>query len=64
MCDFLGRELKIGDKVVYLMYCRTSSMYVKTIVTAFTPKKVRIKLETNLGHELCVEAYKLIKYEE
>ena len=64
MCDFLGRTLKLGDKVVYLMHTRTSSHYVKTVVTGFTPKKVRVAIETNCDHTMCVESYKLIKYEE
>lgn len=42
MKDFIGKELKIGDKVV-----ATSSRYEElnlAIVEGFTPQKVRIKI--------------------
>lgn len=64
MCDFLGRDLEIGDMVVYLMHTRTSSQYIKTRVCGFTPKKVWVEIQTNHDKKMCVEAYKLIKYEE
>ena len=58
MRDFLGRELQVGDSVVYLSHHRTSSSYHKCKITAFTPKKVYID-----GCK-CVEPHKLIKYDE
>ena len=64
MTDFLGRTLNVGDKVVYLMHYSTSSYYYKTVVTGFTQKKVRVAIETNHNKTMCVESYKLIKYEE
>lgn len=58
MCDFLERELKIGDSVVYVKNNRTSCSLIKTTVTGFTPKKVYI------AYGSCVEPHHLIKYEE
>ena len=58
MFDFLGKELQIGDKVVYLKHIKSSSNYVKAKITGLTPKKVHL----DLGK--CVEPHKLIKYEE
>jgi hypothetical protein len=58
MLDFLGRELHVGDKVVYLFHVKSSSHYVKTKITGFTPKKVYI------DSGKCVEPHKLIKYTE
>jgi hypothetical protein len=40
MKDFLGKELQIGDKVVYTSY-EGSSLSVGE-VTGFTPKMIRI----------------------
>jgi hypothetical protein len=40
MRDFVGNELKIGDKVVYVDHFRTSSQLVMGIVERFTAKSV------------------------
>ena len=58
MCDFLGKELKLGDSVVYLSHSRTSSRYIKTKVCGFTHQKVYLEWGS------CVYPDKLIRYEE
>lgn len=60
MCDFLGRELKIGDKVVYVRHYRTSCSLIKTIITGITPKRVYVEY----GGNSCVAPNHVIKYEE
>ena len=49
MKDFLGKELKIGDKVVYLNYFRTSSNLHRGVITGFTPMKIKIDTYTENG---------------
>ena len=49
MKDFLGRELNVGDEVVYLSHSRTSSNMYRGIVVEFTPCKVRIETYTADG---------------
>lgn len=43
MKDFLGRELAVGDEVVWLDHQHTSSMFYRGKVTRFTPQKVGIE---------------------
>ena len=43
MKDFLGRELAVGDEVVYLQHYRTSSYLVKAIVTGITSCQVNLQ---------------------
>lgn len=43
MKDFLGKELVVGDTVVYLQHNKTSSELIKAVVVGFTPKKVRLQ---------------------
>lgn len=43
MKDFLGRELAVGDEVVYLQQYRTSSALIKAIVIDFTPCQVNLR---------------------
>lgn len=55
MKDFLGRELNIGDEVVYLSHSRTSSRLYKAIITGFTPMKVHLDTYSEDGRKLWVE---------
>ena len=42
MKDLLGRELSVGDEIIYLQHYRTSSSLNRGIVTGFTPMKINI----------------------
>ena len=55
MKDFLGRELNIGDEVLYLNHTRTSSYLRRAIVTGFTPMKIRMNTFNNNGTQGCGE---------
>jgi len=46
MVDFLGKEIRVHDNIVYLSHSKSSSQYVKGKVLEFTEKKVKIKHET------------------
>ena len=57
MTDFLGKPLKVGDKVVVLQHFRTASFLVMDTVIGFTDEYVRI------GRGL-KSPEKLVKYED
>ena len=66
MTDFLGRELKVGDKVVALAHRRTSSTLYLGEVEKLTNKMVVIKTvdsEYDWRYEktMCVSSYKVVK---
>ena len=42
MKDFLGRELKVGDTVVFLTHCKTSSSLHKGVIKSFSPQKAYV----------------------
>lgn len=46
MKDRVGRELEVGDKVVFLVHQKTSSHLAIGTVDGFTPKMIRIKCPT------------------
>lgn len=52
MKDFLGKELNIGDEVVYLNHSRTSSTLRRGIVMRFTPMKIEIESYSEDGRHL------------
>ena len=58
MKDFLGRELKVGDEVLYLIHTRTSSYLRRGVVSGFTPMKIRMKT----FHENGKEAWDELKF--
>lgn len=43
MTDFLGNELNLGDDVVYVFFCKTSSYLIKSKVDRITNKCVVMK---------------------
>lgn len=51
MKDFLGRELNVGDEVLYLIHTRTSSYLRRGIVIGFTPMKIHIRTFDENGKE-------------
>lgn len=59
MCDVVGNELKIGDKVVYVNHCRTSSHLVIGVVDSFTSKKIYVHSMYGL---ILKEPTKVVKY--
>lgn len=59
MRDFVGNDLKIGDKVVYVSHCRTSSSLVMGTVEGFTPKKIYVHGMYGL---ILKEPTKVVKY--
>ena len=52
MKDFLGRELVIGDEVIYLSHGSTSSKLYRAIIVGFTPMKVRMETYDVGGRQL------------
>lgn len=40
--DFLGNELKIDDKLIWLDHSKNSSSFRSGWVKAFTPKSIRV----------------------
>ena len=42
MKDAIGKELEVGDKVVYVDGNRDGSFFSKAIINSFTPQMVRI----------------------
>ena len=64
MKDFLGRELNVGDEVVYLQHYQTSSYLIKATVTGFTPCQVNLKRYSDDGRPLTSvrkSPYKIVK---
>ena len=66
MTDFLGRELKVGDKVVALAHRRTSSTLYLGVVEKLTNKMVTIKTagskhDWRYEETMCVSSYKVVK---
>ena len=59
MCDFVGKELKIGDEVAYVNYSRTSSNLRRGVVSGFTNKMVYVKDHT--GGIYMKSPYKVVK---
>lgn len=59
MCDFVGNNLKVGDKVVYISHCRTSSSLVMAVVEGFTPKKIYVH---GMYGVVLKEPSKVVKY--
>ena len=58
MKDFIGRELAIGDEVIYLSHGRTSSCFYRAIVTGFTPMKIKLETYLNDGRQAwCEQKY-------
>ena len=58
MKDYLGNELQVGDKVVYLQFNRTSAQFHEGTVESFTPQKVYVR--GPWGRRL-KEAYHVVK---
>lgn len=56
--DFVGKELKVGDEVIYLSHNRTSSELHRGNVIDFTLKKVRLDTYLEDGHR----AWRELKY--
>ena len=52
MKDFLGRELNVGDEVIYLEHFRTSSHFNRGIVMGFTPMKINIDNYSSDGRQM------------
>lgn len=66
MTDFLGRKLKIGDKVVALAHRRTSSTLYRGVIEKITNKMVTIKTagskhDWRYEETMCVSPYKVVK---
>lgn len=64
MKDFLGRELTVGDEVVYLQHYRTSSDLIKASVTGFTPCQVNLQRYSDNGRptdSVRKSPYKIVK---
>lgn len=58
MKDFLGKELKVEDKVVVLAHQKTSSTFYKAEVIAITEKKVKVKSLQDTSWQYPKETYK------
>ena len=58
MKDFLGNELLVGDKVVYLQFNRTSAEFREGTVDSFTKQKVYVRGQS--GRKL-KESYHVVK---
>ena len=63
MNDFLGKELNVGDNVIYLYHSKTSSHYSKRKVLGFGNKKIKIN-DGSVNGYVCVYPDKLVKYED
>jgi hypothetical protein len=59
MCDFIGKELTIGDEVAYVSYCRTSANLCRGIVCGFTNQMV--KVHDQVGRISLKSPYKVVK---
>lgn len=67
MTDFLGKELSIGDKVVYCRHNGTSTSLIKAVITKIMNQKVRIGYDsyyTGTIYEYAVYPDKLVKITE
>lgn len=50
--DYLGNEIKVGDKVIYLSFCRTSSQFRRGTVSGVTEKCAYIGVTRKEGHKI------------
>lgn len=50
--DYLGNEIKVGDEVIYLSFCRTSSNFRRGTVSGVTEKCAYIDATRKEGHKI------------
>ena len=46
MTDYLGQELSVGDKIVYITHFNTSSHFQTGIIKKINPKTISIEGDT------------------
>ena len=60
MKDYLGKELKVGDQVIYID--RGYRSYMKAIITRFTKQKVELRISpAPFERYLLQEPFRIIK---
>ena len=61
--DYFGKELRIGDTVVYICEIQTSANFEEGIIEKVTAKQVKINGTRHAGHK-CIKISKRRKHYE
>lgn len=61
--DYFGKELRVGDTVVYICEIQTSANFEEGTIEKVTAKQVKINGTRHAGHK-CIKISKRRKYYE